>query len=88
MVVSQPSLFCGADSPANGDGSGLKLGQWPIGAYGGAPTEPSGYQRDFLACGEELNRLGRLRTDVRRQLFGVELTHPDGPKQVAQTVRQ
>eukprot|EP01048_Picozoa_sp_COSAG05_P016206 COSAG05_NODE_2057_length_3631_cov_3.848528_5_plen_105_part_00 len=46
---------------------------WPVGSYGGEPTEPSGYQKDFLACGGELAALGRLRTAVRRQLFGQEL---------------
>ena len=49
---------------------------WPIGGYGGEPTA-SGFQKHFLECGKELERLGRLDTDVRRQLFGVELTHPE-----------
>ena len=50
--------------------------EWPIGGYGGEPTA-SGFQKHFLECGKELARLGRLDTDVRRQLFGVELTHPE-----------
>ena len=49
---------------------------WPIGGYGGEPTA-SGFQKHFLECGKELERMGRLDTDVRRQLFGVELTHPE-----------
>ena len=88
MATCTDFLFCRGDSPTDGDGAGLKVGQWPIGAYGGAPTEPSGYNRDFLACGEELNRLGRLETDIRKQLFGIKLTHRDGPKQLAQTALQ
>jgi hypothetical protein len=73
--------------PVDGDGGGLQPGQWPIGAYGGDPTE-SGYQRNFLECGKELDQMGRLRTAARRQLFGVELTHPDAAAMLAQTRRQ
>ena len=50
--------------------------RWPVGSYGGAPTA-SGLQKNFLEVGKELEALGRLNTDVRKQLFGAELTHPD-----------
>ena len=46
---------------------------WPVGGYGGEPTA-SGFARDFLECGMQLERRGWLDTPVRRQLFGVELS--------------
>jgi hypothetical protein len=42
---------------------------------GGAPTK-SGFNKDFLACGQELDAKGWLNTPVRKQLFGQSLTHP------------
>ena len=46
---------------------------WPLGGYGGERTAPSGFCKDFLGCGQELEAMGRLKSAVRRQLFGVEL---------------
>ena len=50
---------------------------WPTGTYGGPPTE-NGYAKNFAECGKELDAMGRLNTDVRKQLLAVELTHPLG----------
>ena len=58
--------------------------EWPIGGYGGEPNA-SGFPKHFLECGEELARLGRLDTGVRRQLVGAEPTHPEAPAQRAQS---
>ena len=51
--------------------------RWPVGSYGGSPTEPSGYNRNFLECGKEIDALGYCDGNpLYRQLLGLELTHP------------
>ena len=51
--------------------------RWPVGSYGGGPTEPSGYNRNFLECGKEIDALGYCDGNpLYRQLLGLELTHP------------
>ena len=51
--------------------------RWPVGSYGGGPTEPSGYARNFLECAREIDALGHCAGNhLHRQLLGLELTHP------------
>jgi ectoine hydroxylase-related dioxygenase (phytanoyl-CoA dioxygenase family) len=52
---------------------------WPTGFYGGPPVEQDGkmFNKNFLECGKELDAMGRLDTPLRRQMLGVELTHPE-----------
>lgn len=48
-----------------------------MGSYGGGPTEPSGYNKNFLQCGKEIDALGYCDSNpLHRQLLGLELTHP------------
>lgn len=50
--------------------------RWPVGSYGGRPTEPSGYNKNFLQCSKEIDARGYATNPMHRQLLGLELTHP------------
>lgn len=65
-------------SPKQGSrAAGRRRSRWPVGSYGGAPTEPSGYNKNFLMCCKEIDALGYCDTNpLHRQLLGLELTHP------------
>ena len=57
--------------------AGRRRSRWPVGSYGGPPTEPSGYNKNFLQCCKEVDALGYCDTNpLYRQLLGLELTHP------------
>jgi len=62
---------------ANNRTSERRRSRWPVGSYGGGPTEPSGYNKNFLLCGKEIDALGYCDSNpLHRQLLGLELTHP------------
>jgi hypothetical protein len=69
-----------APPPEDGAGGNFPSNRWPQFTYGGEPTA-SGFSKDFLECGLELDAMGRLDTPVRRQLMAVELSHPDALRQ-------
>eukprot|EP01052_Picozoa_sp_SAG31_P011535 SAG31_NODE_655_length_13127_cov_20.616058_5_plen_149_part_00 len=53
--------------------------KWPTASYGGPPVEQNGkiFNKNFVDCGREIDSQGRLDTPLRRQMLGVELTHPE-----------
>ena len=55
--------------------------KWPTGFYGGPAVEQGGkmFNKNFLECAKEIDAQGRLNTPLRRQLLGIELTHPEAP---------
>jgi hypothetical protein len=74
---SSSSSSSSSTSRSRSSSRSRRKSRWPVGSYGGGPTEPSGYARNFLECAREIDALGYCAGNhLHRQLLGLELTHP------------